>query len=105
MLEFAAVAQNSGKGNPLRLLDESQIAGLTAQSGCLVVGIVLAALVAGIWLDRILGTRPTLTLALVLGSMPVSLFLMFRIAMRVMGRKGKDAMPNGKGRNDFDPQA
>jgi F0F1-type ATP synthase assembly protein I len=55
-----------------------------AQSGCLVVGMVLAAVVGGIWLDRALNTRPILTLLMVLGSIPVTLFVLFRMARRAV---------------------
>jgi F0F1-type ATP synthase assembly protein I len=53
-----------------------------AQVGCLTLIIVLASVFGGIWLDRILGTKPALTVLLVLGSAPISLFLTFWIAMR-----------------------
>ncbi len=53
-----------------------------AQIGCVTLFIVLAAVFGGIWLDRILGTRPVLTLIFVLGSAPFSLVLTFYIARR-----------------------
>jgi F0F1-type ATP synthase assembly protein I len=87
------VAQKTGRDRNPRLLNESQIAGLTAQSGCLVVGVVLLAVVAGIWLDKVLDTRPMLTLALVLGSLPLSIYLLFRVAMRAM-TAARNAAPN-----------
>lgn len=56
--------------------------GVGAQVGCLTLMIVLGAVFGGIWLDRVLGTKPVLTVLLVLGSAPFSLFLTFWIAMR-----------------------
>lgn len=56
--------------------------GMGAQIGCVTLFIVLAAVFGGIWLDRILGTRPVLTLIFVLGSAPFSLVLTFYIARR-----------------------
>jgi F0F1-type ATP synthase assembly protein I len=73
-----------------------------AQSGCLVVAMVLVAVVAGIWLDRVLGTRPVLTLLLVLGSVPVTLFVLFRIATQAISAVKPPAAHTTKDRNDND---
>ena len=45
--------------------------------GCLTLVIVLAAVLAGLWLDARFGTRPWFTLGLVVASIPVSLTVMF----------------------------
>jgi F0F1-type ATP synthase assembly protein I len=66
--------------------NDSQIAGLVAQTGCLVVSFVLVMVFAGIWLDRVLNTRPMLTLLLVLGSMPFSIYILMRIAQRAVAK-------------------
>jgi len=50
--------------------------------GCLTLIIVIIALVVGLWLDRIFGTKPVFTLILLLGSAPFSLFLTFWVATR-----------------------
>jgi F0F1-type ATP synthase assembly protein I len=50
--------------------------------GCLTILIVGIALVAGIWLDRLMGTKPVFILIFLLGSAPFSLFLAFRVARR-----------------------
>lgn len=72
------------------------------QSGCLVVALVLVAVVAGIWLDRALGTRPVLTLVLVLGSVPLTLLLLFRTATRAVSAVKPAAKPAQKGMDDDD---
>ena len=72
------------------------------QSGCLVVGLVLVAVVAGIWLDRALGTRPVLTLVLVLGSVPLTLLLLFRTATRAVSAVKPAAKPAPKVMDDDD---
>lgn len=105
MLEFRAVTQKPGQDRTPRLLSKSQIAGLTAQSGCLVVGVVLVAIVAGISLDRMLNTRPVITLALVLGSVPVTVYLLFRIAMRAAAAGRQDIPRADKDRDDRDTEA
>jgi hypothetical protein len=60
--------------------------GIGAQVGCTTLVIVLAAVFGGIWLDRLLGTRPVLTLIFVLGSAPFSLVLTYYIAIRQVRR-------------------
>ena len=52
------------------------------QAGCLGAGLVLGALALGLWLDAQLGTRPWLTLGLLLLSMPVSVYAIYRVALR-----------------------
>ncbi len=57
-----------------------------AQIGCLTVVVILGALALGLWLDKVLGTRPWLTLGLVLGSIPVSLALVVYVALKTARR-------------------
>ena len=52
--------------------------------GCLTLIIVLAAVFGGLWLDNFLGTKPMITIILVLASAPLSLVLTFWIAMRAV---------------------
>jgi F0F1-type ATP synthase assembly protein I len=54
------------------------------QVGCATLAIVLVALFAGIGLDRLLGTKPILTIIFTLGSAPLSLFLTYKLAMRAV---------------------
>lgn len=72
------------------------------QSGCLVVALVLIAVVAGIWLDRVLGTRPVITLVLVLGSVPLTLLLLFRMATQAMSAVPPPVKPAEKALYDDD---
>ena len=53
------------------------LAAVAGQVGCLTLVIVLAALIAGLWLDAQLGTKPMLTVILMIASVPVTLVLMF----------------------------
>ncbi|NIS80691.1 MAG: hypothetical protein GTO14_10890 [Anaerolineales bacterium] len=55
--------------------------GVIGQVGCLTLVIILVALIAGLWLDNQFQTRPLFTLILVLASIPISLFLMFRLVL------------------------
>lgn len=66
--------------------------GVLGQVGCLTLLIILVALVAGLWLDNQLHTRPLFVVSLVLVSVPLTLIVMFRLVLalapkiRTMGR-------------------
>jgi F0F1-type ATP synthase assembly protein I len=57
------------------------LASAVSQIGCVTVVIVLGALLAGLWLDGVLDTRPLFTILFLLASVPVSLYLLVRIAL------------------------
>jgi magnesium-transporting ATPase (P-type) len=59
------------------------LAGVIGQVGCLTLAIIVVALFAGLWLDNQFHTRPIFTLVLVLASVPLTLYLMFRIVLSV----------------------
>lgn len=68
---------------------------LISQSGCVTVAIIGVALVAGLWLDSQFDSKPLFTLLLVLGSVPITLYLMVRILTsglaKLQGGKGETA--------------
>jgi hypothetical protein len=64
--------------------------------GCLTLIIVLAAVFGGLWLDRMLGTKPLLTVLLVLASAPVSLVLTFWVARRAISDMNPSPKASGK---------
>lgn len=76
--------QNSDRQRLITL----SIVGLISQVGFLTVGIIVIALVGGIYLDNRLGTKPWFTFGLVLGSVPVSLLAMVMVA-KAMAKKIK----------------
>ena len=47
---------------------------------------VIAALIVGIWLDRVLGTKPVFTVALIVAAGPVSLYGVYRFATGMLSR-------------------
>jgi F0F1-type ATP synthase assembly protein I len=96
VIEFLAGMQSPGIKPPARVLTSTQVGGLLAQSGCLVFGVVLAMVIAGIGLDRALGTRPLFTLVLVLSSAPVTVYALFRFAMHMVSRAAKVPPTAGK---------
>ncbi len=73
------------------------LAEAAAQIGCLTVVVILLALGAGLWLDSRLGTKPWFTLGLVLASIPVSLYLVVRMALSAARRAYPPEEQKGKG--------
>lgn len=59
-------------------------AGLAGQIGCVIPVIILGSVLLGLWLDKIFETDKVITLIMVLGSLPVSIYLTFRLAMRAV---------------------
>ena len=59
-------------------------ASLGAEVGFSTLAIILAALFGGLWLDNTLGTKPLITLTLVLGTVPIALFLTYRMARKAV---------------------
>ena len=55
------------------------LATVVGQVGCLTPLILLGALFAGLWLDRQFGTKPLFTILFIVGSAPVSVFVLYRI--------------------------
>ena len=52
---------------------------VVGQVGCLTPLILLGALFAGLWLDRQFETKPLFTILFIVGSAPVSVFVLYRI--------------------------
>ncbi len=55
------------------------LASIAGQVGCLTLVIIFVALFAGLWLDGRMNSKPMFTIILLIGSVPVTLFLMFRV--------------------------
>lgn len=72
-------------------------AGLAGQIGCVVPVIILVSVLLGLWLDRTFGTGRLITLIMVLGSLPVSIYLTFRLAMRAVSEMNR-SLPTPSGR-------
>jgi F0F1-type ATP synthase assembly protein I len=78
------------------------LASTVSQVGCVTVAIIVGALVLGLFLDNLFGTEPVLTLALILVSIPVSLFSVVRIALsaarHIQEPPGEDVSKEGEDR-------
>lgn len=57
------------------------LASLVSQIGCVTIIIVVGGLVVGLWLDSQLDTRPLFTVLFLLGTVPVSTYVLVRIAL------------------------
>ncbi|MEX2161104.1 MAG: AtpZ/AtpI family protein [Anaerolineales bacterium] len=66
------------------------LAAVIGQVGCLTVVIILAALLAGLWLDSQFQTRPIFVIGLLLGSVPLTLILMFWLVRKATARMQSD---------------
>jgi F0F1-type ATP synthase assembly protein I len=85
------------KKNNFQYAMNMTMASIAGQVGCLTLAIIFAALFAGLWLDRYLDTRPLFTIVILLGSVPVTLFLMFRVVKAATDRikpMQKDSLVN-----------
>ena len=56
------------------------------QVGCLTLVVILASVFGGLWLDDIFGTKPVITLALLLAGIPISVILMLYVSRRTLAR-------------------
>jgi F0F1-type ATP synthase assembly protein I len=59
---------------------------VVGQVGCLTLGIIFAALFLGLWLDNQFDSRPWATITLTIGSVPVTLVLMFWVVRKATAR-------------------
>jgi F0F1-type ATP synthase assembly protein I len=46
------------------------------QVGCLTLLVIMASVLGGLWLDKIFGTKPVITLVLLFAGIPLSVLLM-----------------------------
>jgi len=62
------------------------VALFVGQVGCLTLVIVIAALLTGLWLDDLFATRPVITILLMVGSVPLTLFVTFWAVQKTTAR-------------------
>lgn len=90
---------NNSKASPLVSVSSGLKQGsvIGVQIGCMAVVITLGALILGLWLDGLLHTSPWLTIILLLVSMPLSVFVVFRFALRAARQLNeRNAKPEDK---------
>jgi hypothetical protein len=74
------------KQDPKQVNLAALMATVVGQVGCLVVIIIGLALGAGMLLDRFLGTRAIFTVILMVGSVPVALYITVRVSLTAVAR-------------------
>lgn len=62
------------------------LAGFAGMVGVATLVIVIVALVLGMYLDAQLHTKPLFTILILLGSVPITIFVMFRLALSATAR-------------------
>ena len=62
------------------------MASVIGQVGCVTVVLVAIALGAGVFLDNLLGTKPIFTILLLVGSVPVTLYIIVRMSLTAVAR-------------------
>ena len=72
--------------DPKQINQAALMASVVGQVGCLVVLIIGLALGAGVLIDRFLGTRAIFTVILMVGSVPVALYITVRLSLTAVAR-------------------
>ena len=93
------------KASPWQNAFNTKVLLVGGEVGCLTLIIVLASVFGGLWLDNLFGTKPLITILLVLASAPLSLVLTVWIAKRAVkdfstlppaGEQSKNQMTEGE---------
>jgi hypothetical protein len=77
---------DANKGKNRTRVYNLTLAAVAGQVGCLTLIIILAALFGGLWLDSHFDTKPTITIILMIISVPVTLVMMFWVVKATTSR-------------------
>ena len=66
------------------------------QVGCLTLLIIIASVMAGLWLDANFHTKPLFTLVLLLAGIPISVLAMLLVARRTLARLSRQDQPEAQ---------
>jgi F0F1-type ATP synthase assembly protein I len=72
---------------------------MVGQVGCLSLVIILASVMGGLWLDQMFGTKPALTLLLLLAGIPISIVLMLFVARKTVDKIKSQSVAKPSGDN------
>ena len=67
---------------------------MAGQVGFITLALVIGAVVGGLALDNLLGTKPWFTIGLLIASVPVSIFVMVLIARKTVAKINTDETKN-----------
>lgn len=74
------------KQNKEQINTSALLASVVGQVGCMVVFLIFIALGVGMLLDKLLGTTALFTILLMVGSVPVTLYVTVRMSLTAMNR-------------------
>jgi uncharacterized membrane protein len=74
--------------------------GVIGQVGCVTLVVVLAVIFLGLWLDGQFGTRPWITMVLVIASIPVSIILMLFLVRAGVDRIKDSLIPGERNKEE-----
>ncbi len=78
-------SEKQGKNN-LQYAYNLTLASIAGQVGLLTLVIIFVALFAGLWIDGQMDSKPLFTIILLVASVPVTVFLMFRVVRSATSR-------------------
>ena len=56
------------------------------QVGCLTLLVIMASVLGGLWLDKVFGTKPVITLVLLFAGIPLSVLLMLYASRKALAQ-------------------
>ncbi len=59
---------------------------VVGQVGCLTLAVILASVFGGLWLDKMFGTKPVITLVLLFAGIPLSVVLMLYVSRKSLAQ-------------------
>lgn len=59
---------------------------MIGQVGCLTLAVLFLSVLGGLWLDSLFGTKPIITVSLLLAGIPISVVLMIIVARRTLAK-------------------
>lgn len=81
---------------PQGVIKNLALASVMSQVGCVTVVIVIGALLLGLWADSQFNTKPLFTIVFLLGSIPVSLYSLVRVALSTAAQFQAETKNEGK---------
>lgn len=77
---------SESKKNNKQYAQNLALAGVAGQVGCFTLLIIFAALLGGLWLDKIFDVRPLFTIVLMVFSVPVTVVMMLWVVRKATSK-------------------
>lgn len=95
-MEFPEKPSSAKNKNSRNML----LAVMAGQVGFITLALVIGAVVGGLALDNLLGTKPWFTIGLLIASVPVSIFVMVLIARKTVAKINTDETKTNNRKED-----